>query len=433
MARTPTSPASSAQSTESSSVPGLSRRRFLHTAAAAGVVAVGTSQTRAQDAKPGRRILGANDKIVMAIIGAGGMGRGHMHTFKSVGGMEWAAVCDVYEPNLHEGLKIAGAQAKGYKESERVLERKDIDAVLIATPEHWHHDHLIAAVQAGKDAYSEKPMCHDIKEGQEMIAAVRKTDCIVQIGMQRRSSPVIRDEVKKVFEERKLGKIHVVRAEWYWNWKVDANTEAEKDKLDWKRFCGPAGEQEYSPVKYRYWRYYWPFSGGNETDQGTHLMDVVQWMMGVDKPKSAVQWGAVFENQPTETPDTFCCTFEYPEFMCTWTLSYTNNTWRNDWAIVFQGTRGSLFLTEDGFRVFDQVSKWEEGLPKPKIASMPGGVTSTTPHVKNFLDCVRSRQQPNATVETGHAAVRPLHLANAALKANRRMILEDDGVTMRPA
>jgi predicted dehydrogenase len=412
---------------------GWSRRRFLNTAAGAGALALGARHIAAQDAKPGRRILGANDKIVMGIIGAGGMGRGHMENFKDTGGMEWAAVCDVYKPHLEEGLKIAGDKAKGYAEHERILERKDIDAVLIASPEHWHHDHLIAAVAAGKDAYSEKPMCHNIQEGQEMIAAVRKTDCIVQIGMQRRSSPIIRDEVKKIFEEGKLGKIHMVRAEWYWNWKVDANTEAEKDKLDWKRFCGPAGEQEYNPVKYRYWRYYWPFSGGNETDQGTHLMDVVQWMMGVDKPKSAVQWGNVFENHPTETPDTFCCTFEYPDFMCTWTLGYTTNTWFNGWSITFQGTQGALFLTETGYRMFNQVNGWEKGWPKPAKQALPGSVTSTVPHIKNFLECVRSRQQPNAPVEIGHVAVRPLHLANAALKANRRAILEDDGTTIRLA
>jgi predicted dehydrogenase len=410
-----------------------SRRRFLNTAAGASAAVLGARRLAAQAIKPGRRVLGANDRIVMGIIGAGGMGRGHMENFQNVGGMEWAAVCDVYEPNLQKGMKIADGNAKGFAEHERLLDRKDIDAVLIATPEHWHHDHLIAAVAAGKDAYCEKPMCWNLQQGREMIDAVRKSDSIVQIGMQRRSSPVIRDEVKKVFEDGTLGKIHMVRAEWYWNFKVDPHAEAERDKLNWERFCGPAGVQEYSPVKYRYWRYYWPFSGGNETDQGTHLMDVVLWMMNAKQPKSAVQWGTVYENKPTETPDTFCCTFEFPDFLCTWTLGYTTNTWFNGWSITFQGTRGALFLTEAGYRLFNQVNGWEKGWPKPAKQTLPGNVTSTVPHIQNFLECVRSRKEPNAPVEIGFQGVRPLHLANAALKSNRRAVLEDDGVTIRLA
>lgn len=393
----------------------------------------GSQVATAQSPRPGRRVLGANDRIVLGIIGSGGMGRHHMNTLNSIGGIEWAAVCDVYEPNLNEGLKLAGSKAKAYLEHERLLENKDIDAVVIASPEHWHHRHLIDTVAAGKDAYSEKPMCWNIKQGQEMVEAVRKTDCIVQIGMQRRSTPIIRDEIKPIFDQGEngpLGKVHLVRAEWYWNIGIDRSSTLP-GKLDWERFCGPAGKQEFAPIKFRHWRLFWPFSGGNETDQGTHLMDVVQWMMGVDQPKSAVQWGDVFEHKPTETPDTFCCTFEYPNFVATWTLGYSTNTWRNGWSITFQGTKGALFLTEAGYRIFDQVNGWEKGWPKPKVEVLPGSVTDTRPHLTNFLDCVRSRKQPNAPVEIGHKAVRPLHLANAALKANRRAILEDDGVTIR--
>ncbi|GMV96530.1 MAG: Gfo/Idh/MocA family oxidoreductase [Phycisphaerae bacterium] len=423
---------------------GWSRRQFLNTATAAGAGALlaggctpggrgGTGRYLSGQPiaapRPGR-VLGANDRIVLGIIGAGGMGRGHMNNFLKVGGTEWAAVCDVFEPNLNEGLKIAGEKAKGYRRHEELLDRHDIDAVLIASPEHWHHDHLIDAVRAGKDAYCEKPMCWSIQQGQEMIDAVRRTDRIVQIGMQRRSAAIIRDNIKKVFDEGTLGKVHLVRAEWYWNWKVDPNAQVDRSKLDWERFCGPAGRQEYHPLKFRYWRYYWPFSGGNETDQGTHLMDVVQWMMNADQPLSAVQWGAVYENHPTITPDTFCCTFEYPDFMCTWTLGYTTNTWRNGWSITFQGTAGALFLTEAGYRVFNQVNGWEKGWPKPKVEELPGSVTDTVPHIRNFLECVRSRKQPNAPVEIGHRAVRPLHLANAALKKGRRAHLGKDGVTI---
>jgi len=155
----------------------VTRRVFLNKTVATGwAAAIATSRTRP--------ILGANERVVMGIIGSGGMGRHHMNKFKNLGA-EWAAVADVYDANLQKGMEIAGAGAKPFTDYRRLLERKDIDAVLIASPEHWHHDHLIATVQAGKDAYCEKPMSWSIQQGAQMIQEVRKTDRIVQIGMQR--------------------------------------------------------------------------------------------------------------------------------------------------------------------------------------------------------------------------------------------------------
>jgi predicted dehydrogenase len=405
----------------------ITRRGFLNQAAAgAGAVALMSARSRTMAA-------GANERIRMGIIGSGGMGRHHMNVFKEQG-VEWIAVSDVYEPSMAEGMKIAGPSAKSYKEYERLLENKDMDAVLIASPEHWHHKHLIDTLKAGFDAYCEKPMCWSIQQGAEMVKAVRSTDRIVQIGMQRRSSPIIHKIKKEVFESGMLGDIYMVRAEWYWDAPVDTGAQIEKSQLDWERFCGPAGKQEFHPLKYLYWRYFWPFSGGNETDQGTHLMDVIQWMMGANQPVSAVQIGDIFrEAKPTETPDNFCCTFRYPKFMATWTLSYSNNTWRNGWSITFHGTKGALFLTEAGYRVFNQVNGWEAGWPKPKLEELPGSVTSTVPHTQNFLECLKTRKQPNAPVEIGHTAVRPLHLANAALRAGRQANLAEDGVTIKLA
>ncbi|MBI4582020.1 MAG: Gfo/Idh/MocA family oxidoreductase [Planctomycetes bacterium] len=407
-------------------------RREMMAATAAGVGAslLAGSGARVLGAESGGSgVLGANERIVMGIIGSGGMGRGHMGNFKKFG-VRWAAVCDVYEPNLRQGLEIAGDKAEGYLEHERLLERKDIDAVLIASPEHWHHGHLLAAMEVGKHAYCEKPMCWSIQQGVEMIKAVRKTDRIVQIGMQRRSSPAIRD-LKKLFEDDVLGNVYLVQAEWYWKHPgKPISNESLPGKLDWERFCGSAGKQAFEPMKFRYWRCFWPFSGGNETDQGTHLMDVVQWMMGAERPISALQYGNVYVNKPTETPDVFSCTFEYPKFMATWTLSYTSARWRNGWSIVFHGEKAALFLTEQGYRIFDQVNGWENGLPKPTKEYMPGGLTTTEPHIQNFLECIKSGKQPNATVELGFQAVRPLHLANAALKHGTKAVLGEDGVTI---
>src|SRR5690606_23333957 len=144
------------------------------------------------------------------------------------------------------------------------------------------------------------------------------------------------------------------------------------------------------------------------------------------QPLSATQIGEVYENKPTETPDTFCCTFRYPDFVATWTLCYNTNTFHNDWSICFQGDKASLWLTDNGYVVFSEVRNWSKGPLNAAMENLSGGVTDTVPHIKNFLECIKSRKEPNAPVEIGHAAVRPLHLANAALKAKREVELDED-------
>jgi predicted dehydrogenase len=379
-------------------------------------------------------VLGANERVVLGIIGAGGMGRNnHMNGFRKKGAV-FAAVCDVYEPNRDEAIKLAKRgnpnEVKGYNEHEKLLERKDLDAVVIASPEHWHHDHLIDTVRAGKDAYSEKPMSWSIEEGANMVREVRKTDRIVQIGMQRRSAPACH-EAKELIDTGVLGNVHYVRAEWFWNFSKTFDGQVDRGKLDWERFRKDRSDMDYTPARFAWWRYYWPFSGGNVTDQGVHLMDVVQWFMGVSQPISALQFGEVYRMEPADTPDVFNCTFEYPKFMATWTLCYTNNTWRNSWHITFHGDKASLGINEAGWRLCDKVDDWKKGMPKAKKESMPGGVTSTGPHHDNFLACIKTRKQPNATVETGFQGVRTLHLANIAYHKRKRAELAADGVTVK--
>ena len=399
---------------------GINRRKFLGATAAVGLGALAHPSFSA-------RVFGANDRVVMGIIGAGGRGRGVMQEFIQQSA-EFAAVCDVYRVNTELGMETAGAKAKPYADHRELLDRKDIDAVLIATPEHWHHRHLIDAVRAGKDAYCEKPMSHSIEEGEDMVKEVRKTDRIVQIGMQRRSSPPV-IEAKGLIDQGTLGQIDLVRAEWYWNMELRTRPVL-RDLLDWERFVGPARKQSFDPVRFRNWRYFWDFSGGNMTDQGTHLIDVIQWLTGVTQPVAAHCYGAVYKLVPSETPDTFVATFEYPHFTCTWTLCYSSS-FEDGWAITFQARKATLEMCEAGYRVYPE--RWAGDhftRPAPAIEKLPGGLTQTGPHITNFLDCVKSRQQPNATVEIGHQAVRTLHLANIAGQKKTRAALGEDGVTV---
>ena len=167
------------------------------------------------------------------------------------------------------------------------------------------------------------------------------------------------------------------------------------------------------------------------TDQGTHLIDVIQWFTNNTQPGAAYCHGEVYKLHPAETPDTFCAVFEYPNLTCTWTLTYTNS-FQNGWGIVFQGQKGTLELCENGYRYYNEPwrgDRWER--PTPAVEKLPGSLTSTTPHIKNFLECVKSRQQPNATVEIGHQAVRTLHLANVASHKKARAVLGGDGITVK--
>ena len=316
-----------------------------------------------------------------------------------------------------------------YGDQYELLTREDIDAVLIATGDRWHALLSIIAAQHGKDVYCEKPLSWSLEQGANMVAEVRKTDRIVQVGMQRRSSPMVQ-ECKQLVDQGSLGEINLVRAEWYWNVSVRVRPVLA-DRLDWERFVGPAPKQPFEPVRFRHWRYFWAFSGGNMTDQGTHLMDVIQWFTNSAQPVAAQCYGQVYKLQPAETPDTFCAIFEYPKFMATWTLAYMNS-FQNGWGVVFQGQKGTLELCEAGYRLYKEPwapnTRWVR--PDPVIEKLPGGLTQTPPHIKNFLECVRTRQQPNATIELGHQAVRSLHLANIAYHKKARAVLGEDGLTV---
>lgn len=361
---------------------------------------------------------GANERITFGLIGSGGRGRGVARAFIELGA-QCAAVCDVYKPNLAKGLEIAGEAARPYGDFRRLLERNDLDAVLIATPDHWHVPMMLAAVQAGKDVYCEKPMSHSISEGVRAIRGVRATDRIVQIGMQRRSTAWI-IEAKKLVDDGTIGKVFMAKAQWNWVRSAPLDNTALEGELDWKRFLGRATARPLEPQRFRSWRYFWDYSGGNMTDQGTHLMDVIQWLSSSGTPRSAVCQGMVFEMSGSQVPDAFAAAFEYQGMLATWTLNY-NNDYENGWSIRLEGNNGTLVLNGEGYKVFAE--PWKDN-PEPVIEvadRMP-----TIPHVRNFLECIRSRQEPNAPVEVGHSAVCGPHLANIAFHTRRAAYLNPE-------
>lgn len=403
---------------------GVGRRRFVAGASA------GLASASLLTAESYARVIGANDRIQMGIIGSGGRGRSVMGSFnKFADQCEFIAVCDVYEPNINQALKLSRSGATSTMDYRELLNNKDVVAILNATPDHWHAPVLLDAVAAGKDAYTEKPFSYSIEQGAKMVKAVRQTKQIVQVGMQRRSSEAVRG-AKKLVEDGVLGEIVIARAEWYWNRKPMPAKLQLAGKLDWERFQGPAKKRyPLDERRFFHWRNFSDYNGGHMTDQGTHLMDVIQWFCNDAKPpRTAVTQGMIHAHKGGDVPDTFSAVFEYPTFLATWTLCYSNS-YHNGWKITLQGRKATMELDDDGYRVYPEPWKSTNLAPQP-LHEYKGGIP-TEPHVKNFLDCVKSRQEPNAPVEVGHNAVTGPHLANVALRSLRRAVLSDDGTSAR--
>lgn len=365
-----------------------------------------------------RSAWGANDRLAYGLIGAGGRGRYLNQNFQKLGA-ECVAVAEVYEPNLQAALKDS-PNAKSYVEYHDLLAQPGLDAVVVASPDHHHCPMLLAALAAKKDVYLEKPMSHSLEESRRMIQAVRSAQQIVQVGMQRRSAPSV-IKAKELLDTGILGKISMVKPMWNWNVSGPLNNSPLPGKLDWKRFLGDAPQRELEPMRFRYWRYFWDYSGGNMTDQGTHLMDVTQWFTNAGLARSAVSFGETVKATGSEVPDVFCAVFEYPGMVATWTLNYCNS-YDNDWSIQFQGDKGTMLINNFGYRIWQE--PWTKN-PQP-VQQMEAPIPIET-HIQNFLDCVRSRKEPNAPVEVGASAVSAPHLANVAFKQGRQARLNADG------
>ncbi len=397
----------------------IDRRRFI---AGAGSVAGASLLT----AKSYARVLGANERIQLGIIGSGGRGRSLMGSFNGYSDLcEFIAVCDVYEPNINAALKLSRENAKSTIDYKELLAHKDVMAIVNATPDHWHANVLLDCVGAGKDVYTEKPFSYSIEQGVKMVKGVRATKQIVQVGMQRRSSEAVQG-AKKIVEDGVLGEIVMARAQWFWNRKPMPAKLSLEGKLDWERFQGPAKKRHpLDERRFFHWRNFSDYNGGHMTDQGTHLMDVIQWFCNNGKPPvSAVCQGAIYVNKGADVPDTFSGVFEYPSFLASWTLCY-GNSYHNGWQIILQGRKATMELDDDGYRVYPE--PWKSTNLPPAISHEYKGGIPTEPHVKNFLECVKSRQEPNAPVEVGHHAVTGPHLANLALRQQKRVTLNSDG------
>lgn len=355
-----------------------------------------------------------------AIIGSGGRGRYLIGEFKEVGA-EVAAVCDVYEPNLAEGLKAASTGARPYTDYRRVLDDKSVEAVIVATPDHWHARMVIDAVEAGKDVYVEKPLCHRIDEGFAVIEAVRRTRRVVQVGTQRRSSPLFQ-ESQKIAASGALGSVRLVTS-WWLNHQASLSDRKLTGALDWKQWLGNTPERPMTDQRFFNWYYYWDYSGGLLIGQAAHVIDAIQWYMNAREPVAVTCAGGPPHLSGAEVPETASMTVEFPQgFIATFTLGYQAMRYRpnNDQLKQFHGSKARLDVGREGYALFPESQDVE--LKPAQEVKRPGSFSSATrDHIRNFFDCIRTRQDPNAPVEAGQATNIVLVMAMESLRAGRRI------------
>jgi predicted dehydrogenase len=384
----------------------------------------------------------ANEKIQLGLIGAGSRGNQLLDSFLRQHDVEIVAIADVDDRHAGEACerikKEKGNIPHTARDYRAMLDRKELDAVIIATPDHWHALPSIQAVMAGKDVYVEKPVAHNVAEGQAMLRAARKTGKIMAVGTQQRSSSHFQKAVE-IVRSGKLGKVFWVQT---WNYENISPTGLGRypdseapSSVDYERWLGPAPQHAFNPNRFHLlFRWFFDYAGGMMSDWGVHLNDIVIWALNSKGPRSVYTTGGIFtSDDDRDTPDTMQVVYEFPECTLTYSMRKGNGLKQNghDYGILFCGTDGSLLLDRRGFEVIPDHVVLPYGIklvhgdrPIRKIGLKPEkakGVDGQDPHVRNFLDCLKSRALPTCDIEIAHRSTNTCHLGNISYKLGRKL------------
>ncbi len=400
--------------------PGESRRAFLGSLglAGAGVMLAGPVESA--------RGFAANDTITVGCLGTGGRCRTLMKSLAGTPGVRMVAVCDAWDVALAEARKIADPQAFATKHYKEVLDRRDVDAVLIGSPDHWHVPMTVDACAAGKDVYVEKPLTHDLAEGARVIRAQDENKRVVQVGLQQRSMPHIR-KARDLIAAGRIGKVFKVALSWNRNTGsrfARGPQGVDPKQVAWADFLGAAPDQPFDEYRFRNWRWFWDFGGGLLTDLMVHWIDVVQWVLNLDHPDKATAIGEHFASEGVwQTPDTIQCLLAYPGGVQAHFEGTFSNA-RNAARVEFLGTEGTIFIDRGAYVITPERGRGD-------VESM---VLGTNPqrgldfydkpdgerlHLVDWLEAVRSRSKPSCPAEAGVAAASAAHLGNRAYRSGQ--------------
>ncbi len=402
----------------------ITRRKFLQQSsllAAATPVLGGLAVARSA------AVVSPSAKVRLGVIGCGGMGKGDLDTFFLNPEVECPVVCDVDDAKLAEAVALVqekrGTKPETVKDFRQLLDHENLDAVLIATPDHWHALPTVMACQAGKDVYVEKPLALTIAEGRAMIEAAKRHNRVCQMGAHRLSSPTYAEATAFV-RSGKLGKVGLVRAWAYLDWIKPIGNPPDGDPpdgVDYDMWLGPAPKRAFNPNRFHFnFRWFWDYAGGLMTDWGVHLLQVLLWGMGAEPPKAVMSSGGKYVLQDnSETPDTQITVYEFPSYTLVWEhkVGIGLGLYNRPWGMAFVGTEGTLVINDSGWEIQREPTK--DALEPKKF---PGGADPRPAHVRNFLDCVKSRKQPVEHLEVGQQVSTVAHLGNLALRTGRRIV-----------
>jgi len=397
----------------------LSRRTFLNGAVVATAASYG-------------RILGANDRIRLGLIGCGGMGSGDLATFLRYDDVECVICCDVDDVMIGKTFKRNEARLVKkpdvVKDFRQVIDRKDVDALIVSTPDHWHALPTIYGFEAGKDVYVQKPLATTIGEGRAMLEAAKRYKRVAQMGTQWRFGPHYRDAVEFVHSGR-LGKIRQVRAWAYLDWVGGIGNppdSAPPEGVDYNMWLGPAPQRPFNKNRYHFnWRWFGDYANGLMSDWGVHLINIGMWAMGYVPPKTITSTGGkMVVDDNTETPDTQMAVYEFPTYTFIWEHQMQGGVGigGRPHGLSFSGAEGTLIVDADGFEVIPEPKKKSLIAYKRMRDPNDRGAEGRPALVRNFLDCMRSRQQPGENLEVGHFVSTVAHLGNVALRTGAKVV-----------
>src|SRR5689334_3529315 len=382
---------------------------------------------------------GANDRINIAVVGVGGRGRDHIKNYAKISDAHIYALCDVDQANLERGValaqKLTGEKPKTYENMKDVFADKEVHAVSMPLPNHWHALAAVWAVQAGKDVYVEKPACHDPYEGRQMVAAARKYNRMMQVGSQSRSIAHKKRAIQ-MLHDGVIGELYMARGLCFKRRKSIGHTPNEPvpPGVDWDKFLGPAPMIPFSKNRFLYnWHWFWDTGNGDIGNQGVHEMDIARWGLGVDLPTTVVASGGKYiYDDDQQTPNTELARFDYGKKelvievrgLPTGKEADLSKSESNCIGNLFYGSERWMALDAEGYRVY-------KGEPEGKLVQQAKYeepvMTDTEPHMRNFLAAVRSRkyQDLNADIDIGRISADLCHLANISYRRGGRLLTFD--------
>jgi predicted dehydrogenase len=418
---------------------GLSRRALLGGGAAAML-----------SARSYGRVLGANDRVGVGFIGFGLIGKRHVLDFRERPGAAMVAIAEVHRGRRDEAVALMGGSPSAYGDFRQLLDNRDVDAVVVSTPDHWHALMTMMACAAGKDVYVEKPLTLFVREGRWMVDVARRHKRVVQVGTQQRSGPHYQ-KARELVRSGHIGKVMAARMWYYRNVMPGFGSPPDGEPppgLDYDLWLGPAPKRPYNPNRSIYhFRWFWDYSGGQMTNLGQHSLDIIHWYLGATAPSAVTSSGGRFALEDNgETPDTQDALFEYPGWTATWSERECSRGFAPTTGLEFCGTRGSLMVSRRGFFVTpDPLIAPTDAIPRfggSHPADGPSGrgqrespvkrteaVEDRTGdefdqfrrHARDFLECVRSRREPISDLESSHRVATACHLANLSLRLGRKI------------